>query len=110
MKSINKKHPMKKDNNNHPGKILKKKFLVPAGISGYKLATDIKIPQTRISEIIKGNRRISVDTALRLSAYFSNSPKYWLNIQDEFDLELETKKLKSILKTIKPANKSGKKK
>lgn len=106
-----KNKPMKKENNNHPGKILKKKFLVPAGISGYKLATDIKIPQTRISEIIKGNRRITVDTALRLSVYFGNSPKYWLNMQDEFDLEKESKKIRPVLKSIRPVSrKSGKKK
>jgi len=57
-----------------------------------KLSKDIKIPQTRISEIIKGNRRITADTALRLSAYFGNSAKFWLGIQDDYDLE-ETKKI-----------------
>jgi addiction module HigA family antidote len=56
-------------------------------ITAYKLAKDIEIPQTRISEIIKGNRRITADTALRLSKYFGNSAKFWLGLQDDFDIE-----------------------
>jgi addiction module HigA family antidote len=57
------------------------------------LSKDLKIPQTRISEIVKGNRRITADTALRLSKYFGNSAKFWLGLQDDFDLE-EEKELK----------------
>ena len=60
---------------------------VPLEISAYRLSKDLKIPQTRISEIIKGRRRITADTALRLSKYFGNSAKFWLGLQDDFDIE-----------------------
>src|SRR5437773_10846857 len=80
---------MKKLKNIHPGEILKEEFLIPLGISAYRLSKDIDIPQTRISEIIKGNRRITADTALRLSKYFGNSAKFWLGLQDDFDIEEE---------------------
>lgn len=75
--------------NIHPGEILSEEFLLPLKISAYKLAKDTGIPQTRVSEIIKGNRRITADTALRLSKYFGNSAKFWLGLQDDFDLEEE---------------------
>lgn len=61
---------MKKLKNIHPGEVLQEEFLISLGLSAYKLAKDIGIPQTRVSEIIKGNRRITADTALRLSKYF----------------------------------------
>ena len=73
--------------NIHPGQVLAEEFLIPLNITAYKLAKDINIPQTRISEIVKGNRRITADTALRLSKYFGNSAKFWLGLQDDFDLE-----------------------
>ncbi len=78
---------MKKIKNIHPGEILMEEFLIPLEISAYKLSKEISIPQTRISEIIKGNRRITADTALRLSKFFGNSPKFWLGLQDDFDIE-----------------------
>lgn len=59
------------------------------GLSAYKLSKDIGIPQTRLSEIVKGNRRVTADTALRLSRYFGTSPKFWLDLQNDFDLEEE---------------------
>lgn len=77
--------------NIHPGTVLKEEFLVPMGISAYRLAKDIGIPQTRVSQIIKGERRITADTALRLSKYFGNSAKFWLGLQTDFDLEEELK-------------------
>lgn len=80
---------MAKLKNIHPGEILREEFLNPFGISAYKLAKDVIIPQTRISEILKGNRRITADTALRLSKYFGNSAKFWLGLQDDYDLEEE---------------------
>jgi addiction module HigA family antidote len=80
---------MKRLKNIHPGEILQKEFLTPLGISAYRLSKDIGIPQTRVSEIVKGNRRITADTALRLSKYFGNSAKFWLGLQDDFDLEEE---------------------
>ena len=64
--------------NIHPGEVLLEEFLKPMGISAYKLSKDIGIPQTRTSMIIKGNRRITADTALRLSKYFGTSAKFWL--------------------------------
>ena len=73
--------------NIHPGEILFYEFLEPLKISAYRLSKDLLIPQTRISEILKGNRRITADTALRLSKYFGNSAKFWLGLQDDFDIE-----------------------
>jgi addiction module HigA family antidote len=95
---------MAKLKNMHPGEILSEKFLVPFNITAYKLAKDIKIPQTHISEIIKGNRRITADTALRLSKYFGNSAKFWLGLQDDFDIEEEISTKGSMLKSIKALN------
>ena len=77
---------MKKLRNIHPGEVLQEEFLIPFNISAYRLSKEIKIPQTRVSEIIKGNRRITADTALRLSIYFGNHPKFWLDLQNEYDL------------------------
>jgi addiction module HigA family antidote len=87
--------------NIHPGEILLEEFLVPLGISAYRLSKDIGIPQTRTSEIIKGNRRITADTALRLSRYFGNSAKFWLGLQDDYDIEEEESNKKVELSSIK---------
>jgi len=92
---------MEKLSNIHPGEILLEEFLKPMNISAYRLSKDLGIPQTRTSEIIKGHRSISADTALRLSYYFGNSAKFWLGLQNDYDIE-EEKKLKSKdLKRIK---------
>ncbi len=80
---------MEKLKNIHPGEILKEEFLVPLEISAYRLSKETFIPQTRISEILKGRRRITADTALRLSKFFGTSAKFWLGLQDDFDLEEE---------------------
>lgn len=85
---------MKKIKNIHPGEVLQEEFLSPFNLSAYKLAKDVGIPQTRVSEILKGNRRITADTALRLSKYFGTSAKFWLGLQDDFDIE-EEEQLKS---------------
>ena len=92
---------MTKLKNIHPGEVLLEEFLVPLNISAYKLAKDIEIPQTRVSQIIKGNRRITANTAVRLSRYFGNSAKFWLGLQDDFDIEEEILAKGSILKSIK---------
>ncbi len=92
---------MKKLKNIHPGEILNEEFLLPLEISAYKLSKDIGIPQTRVSAIIKGNRRITADTALRLSKYFGNSAKFWLGLQDDFDIEEEVNQKKAELNAIK---------
>jgi len=80
---------MEKLANVHPGKILLHEFLDPLEIIPYRLSKDIKIPQTRTSEIIKENRTITADTALRLSKYFGNSAKFWLGLQGDYDIEEE---------------------
>lgn len=92
---------MKKLRNIHPGEILQEEFLLPLEISAYRLSRDIGIPQNRISEIIKGSRRITADTALRLSAFFGNSAKFWLGIQNDFDIEEGNIQLSSELKAIR---------
>lgn len=91
---------MKKLPNIHPGEVLLEEFLIPMEISQYKLAKDLKIPQTRISEIVKRNRRITADTALRLSKYFGTSAKFWLGLQDDYDLEEYENKLAKELNEI----------
>lgn len=80
---------MNKLNNIHPGEILNEEFLLPMEISAYRLSKDLEIPQTRVSQIIRGKRRITADTALRLSSYFGNSAKFWLGLQDDYDIEEE---------------------
>ena len=74
-----------------PGEILLEEFLKPMNITAYRLAKDTNVPATRISQIIKGKRRITADTALRFSKYFGNSADVWLGIQDEYDLREEKK-------------------
>ncbi len=91
---------MEKLANVHPGEILNYEFLEPFEITAYRLSKDLKIPQTRISEIIKGNRRITADTALRLSKYFGNSAKFWLGIQDDYDIEEEKENKRTELNEI----------
>ncbi len=92
---------MKRIKNIHPGEILLKEFLIPLDITAYRLSKEISIPQTRISEIIKGNRRITADTALRFSKFFGNSAKFWLGLQDDFDIEEEKNHKKTELNSIK---------
>ncbi|OFY65543.1 MAG: addiction module antidote protein, HigA family [Bacteroidetes bacterium RIFCSPLOWO2_02_FULL_36_8] len=98
---------MKKLKNVHPGEILMEEFLIPFGISAYKLSNDLGIPQTRISEIVKGNRRITADTALRFSQYFGTTAKFWMGLQDDYDLEEENKYLKKDLKAIRQYRKAA---
>ena len=91
---------MKKLKNIHPGEILKEEFLNEMKISAYKLAKDLKIPQTRISQIIQRKRRISADTALRLSLYFNTSAKFWIGLQDDYDIEEAMNKNKDSIQSI----------
>ena|SRR3990170_5525908 len=80
---------MSKLKNIHPGEVLKEEFLQPLGITAYRLSKDTFIPQTRISEILKGKRRVTADSALRFAKYFGTSAKFWLGLQDDYDLEEE---------------------
>jgi addiction module HigA family antidote len=91
---------MEKLKNIHPGEVLQEEFLVPMEVSAYKLSKDTSIPQTRISEIIKGRRRITADTALRLAKYFGTSAKFWLGLQDDYDLEEELHLINNELNNI----------
>ena len=90
--------------NVHPVEILLEEFLKPMEITAYRLSKSIGIPQTRTSQIIKGKRGITADTALRLSKYFGTSPKFWLGLQDDYDLEEQTNKLENELKQIQTLN------
>ncbi len=85
----------------HPGEILQEDFLLPMDLTPYRLAKETRIDQKRISEIIKGKRAITADTALRFSRFFGNSAQFWLNIQAHYDLEQKERELSKELKTIK---------
>ena len=95
---------MNKLNNIHPGEILEEEFLKPMGITAYKLSQAIGVPQTRTSQILKDRRRITADTALRLSKFFGTSSKFWLGLQNDFDIEEEKRNLKKELDLIETMN------
>ncbi|ABK45387.1 plasmid maintenance system antidote protein, XRE family [Magnetococcus marinus MC-1] len=87
----------------HPGEILKEEFLVPMGMSANALSIALRVPATRISEIIRGRRGISAETALRLARYFGTTPQFWMNLQQAYDLSLaETSVGESISNEIAP--------
>jgi len=92
---------MKNLANIHPGEILSEEFLIPMNLTAYRLSKEIGIPQTRTSAIIKGERAITADTPLRLSLYFGTSPKFWLGLQDDYDLEEAYKNKQAELNKIK---------
>ncbi len=91
---------MNKIKNIIPGEILLEEFLKPLNISAYRLSKDTRMPATRISQILKGRRRITADTALRLSRYFGNSADFWMGIQNEFDLREEVERIEAELDRI----------
>ncbi|HAQ37518.1 MAG TPA: addiction module antidote protein, HigA family [Saprospirales bacterium] len=95
---------MDKLKNIHPGEILQEEFLKPMGITAYKLSQAIGVPQTRTSQILKGRRKITADTALRLSKFFGTSAKFWLGLQNDFDIEEEQENLKKELELIETWN------
>ncbi len=72
----------------HPGEILLEEFMRPMGITGRQIASDIDVSPSRISEIVHGTRPISTDTALRLGLFFSMDPRFWINLQSEYDLRM----------------------
>ena len=77
----------------HPGEVLLEEFLEPAGLSQYRLAKDISVPARRINEIAHGKRAVTADTALRLARYFGTTPRFWLNLQAQYDLDVEADRL-----------------
>ncbi len=87
----------------HPGEILLEEFLIPMGISQYRLAKNISVPQRRISEIVHGNRAITADTALRLGRFFGMEAQFWLNLQSRYDLlKAEDELAKRLDKEVRP--------
>ena len=86
----------------HPGEVLMHEYLEPLGVTQHALAVAIGVPPRRINEIVHGKRRISTDTALRLARYFATSERFWLNLQDRYDLEIESERLAPTLKAIQP--------
>jgi len=81
----------------YPGEILLEEFLRPMGISQYRLAKEISVPQRRISEIVQGKRSVTADTALRLGRYFGMEAQFWLNLQSRYDLQLAEAELEDRL-------------
>jgi addiction module HigA family antidote len=81
----------------HPGEVLMEDFLLPMGLSQYRLARELSVPPRRINEIVHGTRAVTADTALRLARYFGTSERFWLNLQVGFDLEVERDRLGSRL-------------
>lgn len=87
----------------HPGEILAEEFIKPMGLTNARLASDIDVPTSRISEIVNGKRPITVDTAVRLGVYFRMEPRFWLNLQAEYDVRLaENNLLPAIKGRIRP--------
>ena len=75
----------------HPGEILREDLMKPLGLSINRVARDLRVPVTRMSEIVNRRRSVSADTALRLSRYFGSSPQFWMNLQAAYDLEVVTR-------------------
>ncbi|MEZ0274509.1 MAG: HigA family addiction module antitoxin [Roseimicrobium sp.] len=86
----------------HPGEILREDFLLPLGLTEYRLAKDLGVPPRRINEIVKGKRAVTADTALRLSRYFAWPAEVWLNVQAQYDRHVTEKAMRSVLARIKP--------
>lgn len=86
----------------HPGEVLLEDFLEPLGVTQHRLAVSIGVPPRRINEIVHRQRRITADTALRLSRFFGTTDRFWLNLQTRYDLEVEKDRLGSALEAISP--------
>ena len=89
-------------NNVHPGEVLLEEFLKPMGISQYRLAKDIGISPMRVSEIVRGKRAVTADTALRLARYFGTSVKFWMGLQDDYEVERARQALGDRLEQVVP--------
>jgi antitoxin HigA-1 len=89
----------------HPGEILRADFMEPLGLSMNRLALDLRVPVTRVAEIVHQRRGITANTALRLARYFNTSPGFWLNLQTAYDLEVAQDKLsRTIEREVRPAS------
>jgi len=92
----------------HPGTVLNEKFLRPLGLSENRLALDLRVSVTRISAIVRGKRAVTADTALRLARYFRNTPDFWMNLQERYDLEVaERKSGRQIAQDVRPREVEG---
>ncbi len=92
----------------HPCEVLYEDFIVPTGISIHRLAMDLRVPSNRIAEIVKGERAISADTALRLSRYLGTSAEFWLALQSDYDLEKAKDELKAkIDREVRPRERAA---
>ncbi len=92
----------------HPGEVLYEDFVVPTGISIHRLAMDLRVPANRIAEIVKGERAVSADTALRLSRYLGTSAEFWLALQSDYDLEKARDELKAkIDREVRPRKRAA---
>jgi addiction module HigA family antidote len=85
----------------HPGEVLEEEFLNPLGLSKYALAKALHVSATRIGEIVSGKREITAETALLLSKYFSTSPEFWLNLQDQYDLETTERRIYKKIEAVR---------
>src|SRR5690554_7817464 len=83
----------------HPGEILREEFMRPLGITAQRLAADIDVPPSRISEILRGKRPITADTALRLGMFFNMDVRYWLNLQTEYDVRVAYRNLEAKIRS-----------
>ena len=86
----------------HPGEVLAAEFLEPLGVTQHRVAVAIGVPPRRINEIVHGKRRITADTALRLSRYFGTTDVFWVNLQAHYDLEIERDALSAVIAGIEP--------
>ena len=87
----------------HPGEVLREEFLAPLGMSAHELALALRVPATRINDIVNEKRGITADTALRLSRYFGTTPKFWLNLQASYELEVAEDRLgKAVVREVLP--------
>jgi len=99
---------MGKLKNIHPGEILNEEFLKPMGITVYRLSRETGLSQTRLNQIIKGNRSITAETALKLGKYFNTPPEFWMNLQSLFDIEEARERYKKEVKSIHSIQRVGK--
>jgi addiction module HigA family antidote len=92
----------------HPGEILRADFMEPMGLSMNRLALDLRVPVTRIAEIVHERRGVTPDTALRLARYFNTSPGFWVNLQAAYDLEVAQDKLARVIeREVRPASEAA---
>ncbi|MBO9685517.1 MAG: HigA family addiction module antidote protein [Mitsuaria chitosanitabida] len=83
----------------HPGEILLEEFMKPMKLTARQLAADIDVPPSRVSDLVNGQRPVTVDTAMRLGLFFGMAPRFWLNLQAEYDIRVATRELRPLLES-----------